>query len=590
MSINAIIAFNSAVQQMKQNQMDSINIDAARANLDQKQQELDITRQTKESQIHIANNQGAISDYQTKAMMDYLKNQFKPHQDLIDATGDAQDLAQHKLDQQNQKLGIVAKTLTQDLDVQGHVGNMLKGMNASNGNGQTPISTQQAPSAGSISTPNLMAGEQSQIQKTQQGGVLPSIFPTTSQANPINDKQTLGLFGSPSSPVTGSAQGMDAQAREGSAQPQQQGQNIAPEQTQPQQQEQAPPPLGQALGHLDPTPFGANPQKDYYMNNPNMMEAMKDGKYLIQKPPEIINQENPLRLSERQKFVEDHAKDLMKSGYSRDDIMSQLPSDLSETVDGIGRYKQGEQVLLGGMQATPQVRSAYIGLVRKLFPNYDVNKFGQVAEYRKQLGEDSGNSLGSRVVSVNTVADHLAQMSQLADQLKSQNVPVQNGIINFVRTNLGHPEVTNFNDAKEIVSNEIENILSQKGATQSGVKRMEGNLNANMSPDQLKGFVQVNAPLIADRVQALRSQYKSNIGAEDNGEILYPETRQRFSELMGGRDVFSEFDKGKNPFSAANKMSPQSSGQGNTNDAFSQKALAAGYSQDQINQYLAGKK
>lgn len=521
MSLQAIIALNSAVGQMKQNQQDSANIDMARANLEEKQQALDITKRTKEAQIKVANNQGALSDYQTKMMLDYFKDQTKPHEDLLDATADAQDLAQHKIQQQNQQLQTgISSTLYALRQAQG---------------GAAPIDTQSEPSAGSEATPTLQAGEQAAVDKSQSGAI-PSIFPNLSQQKPLDSNQQLGLFG-----------GKPPDQGSGTAQP-----TAAEPAQQPAGEESSStelPPLNNALGHLSNVPFGANPQKDYYMRNPNMMEAMKDGKYMVQKPPEIINQENPLRLSERQKFVEDHAKDLMKAGYSRDQVMNQLPSDLAETVNGIGRYQQSEQVLLGGMQATPQVRSAYIGLVRKLFPQYDVNKFGQVQEYRKQLGDDQGNALGARVVSVNTVADHMAQLAQVADQLQSKNIPAGNAIINFVRTNLGHPEVTNFKSAKEIVSNEIETILSQKGATQSGVKRMEGNLNENMSGAQLKGFLQINAPLIADRVQALRSQYKANIGAEDTGEILYPETRQRFAELMG-KDVFGEFDKGKNPFKA----------------------------------------
>jgi hypothetical protein len=266
MSIQAILMFNSALAQIKQNQLDSANIDQQRAKTESMQNELDIQKRTKESGINLLNDQNVLSDYQAKTMIDAYKEQYKHANDHLDALSDAQDLAQHKADMSAQQAAGVAKQLhASDPDVQAHVSNLLYGMNVAQGGNGAPISTSQQPNAASFATPTLQAGQQAQQAKdtpmtspapnataavaagnaTQNltggtpsaaSGVIPSIFPMTGKTPQLNTQQTLGLFGSTPNPVTGTAQGMDAQARQGTAQPTQQPINVPPQQQPPQEQ------------------------------------------------------------------------------------------------------------------------------------------------------------------------------------------------------------------------------------------------------------------------------------------------------------------------------------------------------------------
>lgn len=576
MSYNDVIAFNAAMQQAQDTQKNLQSIQDARENhendmekfaLAKKQAQLDIDKDTMSNQF---------TSYELQAREANVDQYMKSQQDQLDGNKAKIDQAEYEnVMQGKQAVGVAQHLIQNSPDVQNHVAQ------AFNMAQQQPGASAPTDGGGQASAPMSLVGGGQGPDPTMtasapiaNAGQNQGQAPVPNTADAYKNSGSMTLPGPQGSMVVGgdqSNQGAIAPANTGSlfGMQGQQGGGGGTAQVQPQTQQPAQggsqssspqasnnqplPPLKDLLQGMDNNPYGSR-MSDYNMPNPNFLT---DGKMWAPKDPAIINSENPLHLSPQQQFVEEHAKDLIKKGYSVDEVLSQLPSDTAETVKQIASYQGPESTLLGGMQATPQTRAAYMGLIRKINPTYNSAKYGTAQTYYKDLGEDSGNHLGSRVVAVNTVASHLSMLNDVANQLQSNNLPAGNAIINFVRTQLGHPEVTNFDQAREIVSNEVQNLLSSKGATQSGVKRMEEGLNPNMSGAQLSDWVKkTTTPLVAERVQALRSQYKQNTGLPDSGDILYPETRQQFTALMG-RDVFSQYDQGKNPFSKANQ--PQQS-------------------------------
>lgn len=244
MSLYSIIAFNSALDKMKQNNIDSQNIDSARIKNQQAQEDLDTSKKLDLAKTKDARNQGLVSDYVGDKLEENIKNQYKPKEDTLDAVSDKQDLAQHQIQQQNQQLGQVASTLhATDPDVQAHVGNMLQGIRqAQGGSGAT---TQPSPMAAinpmtsggqaNATGPTPNAALTAPISPGPAGTTVPSIFPMTSQMpSPIENNQQIGV----NPAADQSAQATDSEVRNAGVTQQQnatiQSPAPVPQQNQPQ--------------------------------------------------------------------------------------------------------------------------------------------------------------------------------------------------------------------------------------------------------------------------------------------------------------------------------------------------------------------
>lgn len=224
MSIYAIMAFNSALDRMNQLTQQSQQIQQSKQNLDEGAQKLDILKRTKEAQINVANDQGQLTDFMAKKMLDQLKGQASNATKLLNAHSDAADANEHQNMQELQSTKQAADTLMQNPDVQQwHVGSLLS---AANG----------APS--SVTEPTAMSGVnpltagKSGVEQQASNPAIPSIFPMTSQApSMIQKTQQIPLnaseqFASGPVPAPMSAGPMAAPQPEQPAQPQSQEQPV----------------------------------------------------------------------------------------------------------------------------------------------------------------------------------------------------------------------------------------------------------------------------------------------------------------------------------------------------------------------------
>lgn len=537
MSIQSIIAFNSAVDKMKENENNAVSIQTKRAELKQKQEAWDIDKQARELDLKNAELTSTLLPYQVeqqKKMMNeqnsLTKKGFDLHEQMLNMT----EADTHK------QMQDAAKTATMlhasDPDVQNHVGTLSAIMGNKN--------------------------------------ALPSQAPGIADAFPSISPQ-------PKQPAQPSSAGAPAPAQPMQSSPMPQEQPTATAQSTSTPAPSNKPPLAQVYGQLSTEPFGSR-NSDIYMSNPNTMEAIKSGQYLVKKDPSMIQAENPLFLNDKDKQILNDADELInKMGYDKKEVLNTMSPGLRDMITKVGTYSVKPVDLTSAMGGGRQ-RQEIVKAVTAFYPKYREQKYNQVNTYMGQLAEQGG--VGGRIISINTVGPHLVELKRLSEEVKNGNFTPANAVINYVQTVLGKPEVTNFNGAKEVITNEIENVLSQKGATQSGVKRMEDLLNKNMSPDQFAGFTRNMAQLIAERIQPYREQYKQIMDEDEGGVIVHKSTKEALQSILG-KDPFKDFDSGRKKSSFA--LEPHED-IGAKNTAFMEKAKKAGYSEEEIQAYLSG--
>src|SRR5260370_39714260 len=133
--------------------------------------------------------------------------------------------------------------------------------------------------------------------------------------------------------------------------------------------------------------------------------------------------------------------------------------------------------------------------------------------------------------SLNTVADHLKLMREYADALQTGDIPRVNMIQQRFSTELGWPEVTTFNVARDIMADEVVRLLTSTGGTEADRAGMQSRFAAAASPAQMVGALEAAERFVAGRFKGLEQGYARNDPArrkEFEGEMLTPEARELF--------------------------------------------------------------
>jgi len=121
-----------------------------------------------------------------------------------------------------------------------------------------------------------------------------------------------------------------------------------------------------------------------------------------------------------------------------------------------------------------------------------------------------GGVTGRNMISLNTVADHLALFKEYADALASNaDTTVINSILDRMATMTGAPEIINFALAGTITGDEVVRLLTTTGGTHEDRAGLQALLSPYGSPPQIYGAIQTASRFVASRYQPLEQQYVS---------------------------------------------------------------------------------
>ncbi len=119
------------------------------------------------------------------------------------------------------------------------------------------------------------------------------------------------------------------------------------------------------------------------------------------------------------------------------------------------------------------------------------------------------------MTALNTVADHLNLMTQYSAALRDGSVPFTqipklNAAIQYIATNAGRPEVTDFNIARDIMADEVVKLLTSTGGTVEDRRGMQSRLAPAMSEYQQTGSLRAVESFVAGRFKGLEQGYARN--------------------------------------------------------------------------------
>ena len=190
-------------------------------------------------------------------------------------------------------------------------------------------------------------------------------------------------------------------------------------------------------------------------------------------------------------------------------------------VDGIANYA------INPKDFPIKERGQILAAVRQVNPSFQEGDFGNRSLVYRNWVNPQGSG-GKQIGAFNTVANHLSTLQTLGDAMNSKNLPLQNSVFNWFSKQGGHPEVTNFNSAKQAVASEIVKAISGTSGALADREEAQRILSEVKSPEQLRGAISTIKKLINGRLETSRQLYETGTGRTDFDQLLSPIVRQEF--------------------------------------------------------------
>lgn len=202
------------------------------------------------------------------------------------------------------------------------------------------------------------------------------------------------------------------------------------------------------------------------------------------------------------------------------DYLKKLSAGEASLVKGIaeGRINPSSLSTRGGH------REKVLQQVAQYDPTFDATTFGTRAGVRKDF---TSGPTSKNITAINTAIGHVGTLSDLSDALNNKDTRAFNAVVNRIQTELGNPNVNNFDTAKAAVGNELMRVFRQVGASETETKDWEAKFSSANSPAQLKGAIKVAVELLHSRIIALNDTYNRGMGVTTGfPDIVSPKSRK----------------------------------------------------------------
>ena len=191
-----------------------------------------------------------------------------------------------------------------------------------------------------------------------------------------------------------------------------------------------------------------------------------------------------------------------------------LPADL-------GRMKQDERLRL-------------LQEVMQKYPDFDRSVGVSKTAVRRDF---TSGTTANNITAISTAIGHMSTMRELGDAMKNNDLKSVNALVNRLATETGHPEVTNFETARDAVASELMRVFRQVGASEVETQHWKDRFSASSSPQQLHEAIKTGADLLKSRIDAINERWDRGMGTKGGMPgMLSPKTLNALRAMgVGGQ-------------------------------------------------------
>jgi hypothetical protein len=227
-----------------------------------------------------------------------------------------------------------------------------------------------------------------------------------------------------------------------------------------------------------------------------------------------------------------------------------------EQVSSIAKLvAEGKQPVPTGRAAMTPMGAAIIAEAAKINPDLDAKVYGTMAKAEKDFAT---GKQGNAVRSFNVAVDHLSTLSDLAVSLKNGDIKAVNKFGNAYAEQTGDPAPTNFDAAKQLVSDEIVKAVIGGAGALGDREKADKALDRANSPEALQGVIDTYKKLMLGQLKGLGHQYEISTNKKDfSKKFLFDSTKKD----LGYKD---ESSNGSSGFPTVSKAQQGEMDQGRT--------------------------
>jgi len=214
-----------------------------------------------------------------------------------------------------------------------------------------------------------------------------------------------------------------------------------------------------------------------------------------------------------------------------------VPASVQSQVRAIVR---GDDELPEGKAGLSTPQGMYL---RQLVSMYDPDGFNNIVNgvrRKTQLDFSASGNSGQQLGSAEKVINHTVELQKAANDLFSPDSTLSNGqypLFNeakqAIATNTGDPRVTNFDQWRTTVSDELGKFLKGTGGlTDKQIEAVQKDIGSTASPDQMQKSIDNVFSIMQGQIVPKLAQYKATMGRDYNdGQVFGKDTMDKLDYI-----------------------------------------------------------
>lgn len=215
------------------------------------------------------------------------------------------------------------------------------------------------------------------------------------------------------------------------------------------------------------------------------------------------------------------------AGLSGTDYLKTLPPGIASQVKGLA---EGKLQISPRTLQSPQ-GSALVQMAMQYEPGTDQTTYVSRAATAKDAAT---GKIATSNNALNTVAGHLAQLSESADALNNTSFPWVNKLKNAISTNIGNPQVKAFNLNLMGVADELERAYRGAGGTAGEIESWRSTLGDSSSPEQFQATMKKGAEMLQSKLESNQAQIDQGMRSANHGiKSITPKAEAALAKIRG---------------------------------------------------------
>ena len=208
------------------------------------------------------------------------------------------------------------------------------------------------------------------------------------------------------------------------------------------------------------------------------------------------------------------------------ELLKALPQPIADQVKALA---EGRMQFPAGFALKSPYWQQMISMVSQYDPSFDAVNYNSRASTRKDF---TSGKASEQIRALNTVTQHIGQLSGLVDALKNSDFQTYNSIANSLKTKMGWTGKTDFDTVAPKVAEELTRAWRGAGGAEADIKRDIDVISSSNSPQQLHSSLANLGGLLEGQLDSLKAKYEQGMGTTaQTVQVVMPAARATLDKL-----------------------------------------------------------